>query len=380
MANTFIDPTLVARDAAIELHGSLMAAGLIPGKHDQKFASKVGQTIKVKTRPVMSANRHTGSGAFTTSDVTESYTNLSIAHRVYVKHKLTAEERTFSVDDFATQVVRPAMLAMAQDIDLWLIANVLARGFARYLTGTDGTEASTLEHLAAAWQQMFDNKGLPEGKMAAGLLTSTTAANFLQLAAFVTNAQKAGDDSTLRTGIFSPVYNMRLWPVQSAGAHTRGDVAGTVLVKGGSQTGTSLIVDGLSSATGTINKGTRFTAAGDTTVHTLTADATIASNEATLVFTPTLAASPADNAAVTFKTAFKQNVIFNPDAAAKVIIAPEPQWANPSSVGVFEGISIRTTFDSTLNDASTGDGDFVLFDAFIGGSVIEPKGGVIMQG
>ena len=90
--------------------------------------------------------------------------------------------------------------------------------------------------------------------------------------------------------------------------------------------------------------------------------------------------SPADNAAITFKTAFKQNVIFNPDAAAKVIIAPEPQWANPSSVGMFEGISIRTTFDSTLNDASTGDGDFVLFDAFIGGEVIEPKGGVIMQG
>lgn len=379
MANIFKNTDLVARDAAIVLKGSLRAAGLIPGKHDQQFAQKVGDKIRVKTTPIMSANRHT-SGAFTVSDVTESEVDLQIAHRSYVKHKLSGKEKTFSVDDFTEIVVKPAMLAISQDVDSWLHKNVLAAGFARYLTGTDGSEASTLAHLAAAWQQLFDNKAMPEGKQAAGLITSATAANFLQLSAFVQNAQNAGNNDVLQRGMFSPVYNMQLWPSQSAGAHTRGDVGGTVLVKGGSQTGKSLLVDGLSSATGTVYAGTRFTVAGDSTIYTVAQDCTIASNEVTLVTTASLAASPSDNAAVTFKTAFKQNVIFNPDAVAKALVAPAPLQALPSEVVNYEGISMRTTFESTTGDSSTGDADFVLFDVFVAGKVIVPEGGVVMQG
>ena len=74
---------------------------------------------------------------------------------------------------------------------------------------------------------------------------------------------------------------------------------GTVLVDGGSQTGTSLDVDGL---TGTPQAGDTFTVAGIDKVYTISSVGTITSGAATLTISPALASSPADNAALTFLT------------------------------------------------------------------------------
>lgn len=72
---------------------------------------------------------------------------------------------------------------------------------------------------------------------------------------------------------------------------------GTVLVNGGSQTGTSLIVDGL---TGVPQIGDTFSLAGVEKVYTITSSVTVTSGGATLTISPALASSPADNAAITF--------------------------------------------------------------------------------
>lgn len=75
---------------------------------------------------------------------------------------------------------------------------------------------------------------------------------------------------------------------------------GTVLVDGGSQTGGSLIVDGLTEVP---QIGDTFTVAGIELVYTVTALPTVTSGGATLTISPNLATSPADNAAITFRTA-----------------------------------------------------------------------------
>jgi len=74
---------------------------------------------------------------------------------------------------------------------------------------------------------------------------------------------------------------------------------GTVLVNGGSQTGTSLVVDGL---TGTPQQGDTFTIAGVQKVYAIVSSVTVTSGGATLTISPTLASSPADNAAITFRS------------------------------------------------------------------------------
>ena len=72
---------------------------------------------------------------------------------------------------------------------------------------------------------------------------------------------------------------------------------GTVLVNGAGQTGSSLVVDGL---TDVPQVGDTFSVAGVEKVYTVTATVTVTSGGATLTINPALASSPADNAAVTW--------------------------------------------------------------------------------
>ncbi len=72
---------------------------------------------------------------------------------------------------------------------------------------------------------------------------------------------------------------------------------GTPLVNGGSQTGNSLIIDGL---THTVKVGDEFTVAGISGTYTVSGVTTLSGANQTLNLTTNLASSPADNAALTF--------------------------------------------------------------------------------
>lgn len=89
------------------------------------------------------------------------------------------------------------------------------------------------------------------------------------------------------------------------GATPRGLWAGSPLVKGGSQTGYTLLVDGFTIGT-TVKAGDYFSlgTGANTHLHKLVTDGTAnGSGEITLEFMPYLRASPADNDAVTFTSA-----------------------------------------------------------------------------
>jgi hypothetical protein len=79
---------------------------------------------------------------------------------------------------------------------------------------------------------------------------------------------------------------------------------GTPLVNGGSQTGSSLIIDGLDSAP---QAGDAFKIAGIDLIYTVTATATVTSGGATLAINPALASSPADNAVITFLSTSRES-------------------------------------------------------------------------
>lgn len=393
MANILKYTSLVARDSAILLRKSLKAASVMPGEIvGRAFATKVGQEIEVKTRSMMTATRHYGSGPFTVSDISQPTTGVKIGYRAVVKHKLTAAEKTFELDDFTATVVQPAMIALAEDIDLFLTHGVLAPQFARHVTGTDGNDASTLEHIANAWQKMFELKN--SGQFV-GLLTPTTAAKFLQLQT-LTSRDYADNLATIRQALFNPVYNMDFFPVQNCSSIARGDTGGgaAIQVSGTQAAGaTALTITGITSVTGFLRVGTRFTIAGDTTVYTVIPATTAITMSAlndiydyavaapmTVNIYPALAAQATSTAVITIKAAAKENVIFAPDATAKVIIAPEPQIGNPSAVESFEGLSVRVTYESTINDVETGDAEYVQFDTYVGGKVLVPDCGLLMQG
>lgn len=75
---------------------------------------------------------------------------------------------------------------------------------------------------------------------------------------------------------------------------------GTVLVQGGSQSGATLVVDGIADDDYVPLPGDTFTIDGVEKVYTVLAKPTVTSGVATISIYPTLASSPADNAPITF--------------------------------------------------------------------------------
>ena len=121
---------------------------------------------------------------------------------------------------------------------------------------------------------------------------------------------------------------------------------GTVLINGGSQTGTSLIVDGLTAAP---QAGDVFKIAGVDLVYTITADASVSSGGATLSINPALDSSPADNAAITFLSVSRES-------AGKTRFA-RYNYTGTEKIAIVDGTNVPALYGNNtftaLNDAPT---------------------------
>lgn len=370
MPNEFLTPSAIVRDASILAADRLIAGNLVSRSTEATFAEKVGDSVKVTVPPILTASEFEGST--TAQDAQQSEVDVTIEKHLYVRVDLTTKQKTMQLDDFTKNVTVPAVTALGDKIDQYFIRKI-AGGFSRNLTGTAGTAPSTAAHIIAGRKILVDNRVRNDGRIA--LIGSTAEANFLNLAEF--KSRDYGDDAPvgLRNAILADRYGLRFVVDPNSGTFNFGDTAGTVLVNGGSQTGASVVVDGFTAATGTVYAGTRFSIAGNSTTYTVIADATIAGNAATLVLDQSLAASPSDNAAVTFKTAHTSDVIYHPAAVAGAIIAPSPLMVN-SAIQTFNGLSLRVSMSSSTASLS----DSIVYDVYVGSKVIQATGGTIFQG
>lgn len=374
MANAFKLTSKVIRDGAIILSENLVAANLCNRGIEQDFADKVGDEIEVKVVPdAGEADEFTG--ATTASNITETSTKVKLEKHFYKRHDLTSKEKTLQVDDFVIQVISPMVLSLARSIDKYLIAK-LAGSFARYLVGSDGTSPTTMAHILAGRKAIIDN--LAPYRNVAGIIDTTAEAALLQLNQFTSADYGEERPAALREGLLGRAHGASFFTSQNAlTAFNRGDIAGTVLVAGAAQTGANINVDGFTAATGTVKEGARLTLAGATGTYTTIEDCPIVGNAATLKLDRAVNAAPTNDGAVTFATAFKQNLLYNIRAAAGAIIAPAPLSGGvEGGVESHNGLSIRIGMQGSLSGLS----DTIVADVFVGGKVIYPKAGVVLQG
>lgn len=371
--STFLNTALVVRDASVILKDNLVIANLCNRNHEQRFADKVGSSIEVKVPPVQVARDFLDDGSVTDNAITETSVDLALTEQPYVANTLTSVEKSLKLDDFTTVVTMPNTLAIRDAIDTFGCKQAV-RGFARYVAGTEGNNPSSLAHIAAGRKVLQDN-GCPMAERVA-IINSTAEASFLQLTQFTSSDYGADRPAGLAMAELGGLYGIGWFADQNMADHARGDVTEATVVKGGAESGTTLHADKNSSTTiGTIYQGSRFTIAGDTTVYTVTADATAASNEYVFTITPALASTPADNAAITWKSAAKGNVIYTRNALAMAIVPPAP-LAVGSSSAYFEGIGMRVSLSSSTVSLS----DQIVYDTYAGAIVTQVKGGVVLQG
>jgi hypothetical protein len=342
-----------------------------------KFAtSATGGTIRVKNRPLPSpvSNQFSNIGStVTASDVQESETLVTL-DKWYPKRILTnAFEDVVSVSDFMAEIVAPAIDDVMAGIEADAIAGIVA-GFSPTLTGTAGNNPSTLAHLSAAETAIFNNRGKTDNLVA---IMNTTA--YDSYAALDSNINSLYGGSGLANKSISAKSGVKQFyrsRFASLAAFDRGYITGTVLVQGGSQSGSTLAVDGYTAATGTTKKGTRITIAGVTGTYTLIADAVIAGNATTYQLDRTLASAPADNAAITFASAHTNNVVFDPRAVIAAIV-PGKAGSNSSILGGNGPIRIRMSESGVKTDTGSSE---LLFDTFMGLNIKQFQFGAVVQG
>jgi hypothetical protein len=179
------------------------------------------------------------------------------------------------------------------------------------LVGTAGTTpfASDASEATAARKLLLEQLAPKENRY--GVLDFDAEANALDLAAFA-DADRAGSSSVRMEGEIGRKYGIDWYSDDHVATHVTG-AEGTPLVKGASQTGTSLIVDGLTTKPAV---GDIFTIDGDPQQYVVMAATDLSGSDSTLTISPAIVSAPANDAALTFVDDHVVNLVFSRDAFA----------------------------------------------------------------
>lgn len=373
MANTLLTPDMITREALRILHQKLNFIGTINRQYDDSFAksgAKIGDSLRIRL-----PNQYTvRSGAtLSTQDTTESQVTLQIANQKGVDVNFSSAELTLSLDDFSKRILEPAMAVLAANIE----ADAMSMYKDIYNQVNNHGQAATFAKVLEGAKVLTDNLA-PYADRTLNLNTRDNVDMVDALKALF-NAQdrlssnyKQGRLAGPFAG-FSDIYENTLWP-----AHTVGTKAGTPLVNGASQTGSSLVTDGWTASSAVLKRGDIITIEGVYRVHpetkqstgvlqqfVVTEDVTAdVSGNATVKISPSIvttgafknvSGSPIDNAQIsvagTASTAHGISMAYHKDAfcfaTADLVM---PKGVDFAAREVYDGISMRIVRAYDINN------------------------------
>lgn len=122
MANTFLTPDVIARQALANLYESTVMANLVHRDYEAEFARKIGDAITIRKPAVFEAKEYNRTTrAIEIQDATEGGIPMSLNHMADVSFSVTSEDMALNVEAFDEQLLTPAMEAIAQKIDADLL-------------------------------------------------------------------------------------------------------------------------------------------------------------------------------------------------------------------------------------------------------------------
>ena len=364
MANAFLTPTAVTREALRVLHQKLNFVGSITRDYDESFArqgAKIGDTLKIRL-----PNQYTvRTGAtLTTQDTTESTVDLKVQTQKGVDLNFTSVDLTLALDDFSDRIIEPAMSVLAANIE----ADAMTMYRDVYNQVDNQGQPATFTKVLQGRKILVDNLA-PLNARTCNLNTQDNVDLVDALKGLFndqTSISKQNREGYMgRTAGFDFMENT-LWP-----SHPRGAGNGAYLVNGASQTGSTLTVN---TGAGLPVQGDIFTIAGVFRVHPETKQSTgilqqfvIGSGTVTTTSFPispaivtsgplqNVSASPANGAAITFSGTVSTNYGISMAyqkgafafATADMVM---PRGVDFAAREVFDGVSMRIVRQYDINN------------------------------
>lgn len=357
-SQALLTPSIISKESLVLLENNLVAAGKVNRKFENQFV-KIGSTLTVR-KP----NRFKVSSgpALSIQDISEPSTSITISNQKHVDFQFTSQDLTLTVEEFTERYLKPAMSELANQLDYDVISN-----FSQIpnLVGTPGTVPNAFSFLAAVGQRMDEGGNPQDGRV----LILNPAAYWSMATGLSTLFVRSVSEPALK-GFLAAIANFEIYMDQNIQSQTVGAYAGTGVVNGAGQTGSTLVTNGwTASITGLLNVGDVFTINGVNAINpknrqstgsaqnfVVTAKANSDSGgNSTLSIYPaittsgayqTVSGSPANGAAITVKgsasTSYAQNLAFTKDCIGLVTVPMElPQGVDFAARETYKNISLR---------------------------------------
>lgn len=208
MANTFLTPDIIAREALMILRNNAVMANLVHRDYSSEFVGAVGDTITIRKPASFEAKEF--NGAITVQDVTENSVPVKMDKHLDVSFAVTSKQMTLDIEEFSRQLLVPAMQAFQDKIDSYILD--LAKNATQKVT-TSGVVQSDIVDARA----FLTKAGAPltERNFVYG---TETEADLLKTDLFV-SAEKVGDEGTaLREASLGRKFGMDFYVDQNADA------------------------------------------------------------------------------------------------------------------------------------------------------------------
>ena len=224
MANTTLTADIIAKAAVAILDNELVMAKKVFRGHEEEFSKKVngyevGETISIR-KP---ADFTVRDGAVASAQsVTEGKTTITVDKRKGIDFKFTSQELTLSIKELSDRVIKPAMVQLANQIDVDLHA------LYKDVPNWAGTPGNLIDSFAdfAKGPQLLDEYAVPQDGRCAVL----SPADHWALVGSQSNLYNDTiNKPAYRKGETGMVAGIDLYMTQNVATHTTGaDVTGTV--------------------------------------------------------------------------------------------------------------------------------------------------------
>ena len=314
--NTLLTISMITYEGLRVLMNQLGFSARVNREYDPAFAvkgAKIGDTLNIRKPP-----RYVGrtGNAIRVEATTETSVPLVLDTLFGVDVEFGSLERTLSLDAYSERVLKPKMATIGNKIDL---DGLLLYKKVFNAVGTPGTVPSSFSTYIDAGVKL-DDEACPQDDLRYMGISPRMQGTIVNAAIALFNPQGQISQS-YKKGRMGEFDNFEFFMTQNAPTHTVGTYAGTPLVNGANQTGSSLITDGWSSGASTLKEGDIFTidnvyavnpqnrlSTGQLRQFVVTQDISDTTGAMTIPIYPPIVASgqfqtvdsvPADNAAIT---------------------------------------------------------------------------------
>ena len=356
--NSLLTPSLITKETLVILANNLVAANKVNRQFENQFI-KIGTTLTIR-KP----NRFkvTMGPALQIQDITEPSTSITVSQQAHVDFQFSSQELTLTIEEYSERYCKPAAETLANKIDYDVIGNFNA---IFNEVGTPGSVPANFQSLANVGQRMDEFAVPQEGRT---LILNPAA--YWSMANGLSGLYVRSVAEPALKGFLATIANFEIYEDQNIQSQTVGAYAGTPVVNGASQTGSTLITNGwTASITGLLNVGDVFTITNVFTVNpqnrqttgalqnfvvTATANSDGGGNSTISIYPAitttgayqTVTNSPANGATISVKgtasTAYAQNIAFVRDCFGLVCVPMElPQGVDFAAREMYRNVSMR---------------------------------------